>query len=372
MADSPLEAVRRLNVWQEVPARVVDLYRRVVVPAYKVAQLLDKVAGPDARVYLDTFDGDLGLIHVCDPAVHVDDKEAALAKMAEYADAVVGPQGPEYTLGFSRVLPRPDSGFVLVKNAAFLQGPADAFSAAQKPLGGPHPLSASIVGGLLGAGVGYGGGYLAEQLAGDSVEKGRLRRTGAILGGLGGAVPGAWWGATNMRHPKETGGGLEAWTSGWPFQPPKAASVYDDLELPDPLAKSANPQASGAMYLPSIPVDAFNRVVWQDVHRNPNPYGTKDPYGDNEQPLYTPPPVAAAISGIVAGAGAATGMQHVSPWSVALTAATTAGKGYLSGLVLGKTLGALAGLRPEVQDRLQQVGLWGGLVTGAVNELFGE
>jgi hypothetical protein len=125
-----------------------------------------------------------------------------------------------------------------------------------------------------------------------------------------------------------------------------------------------------ALFEQTIPVDAFNQVVWNDVHAIPNPWGTRSTWGTNEQPLHTPPPVAATVTGIVAGAGALNGRSRVSPWEIATTAATTAGTGYLGGLVLGKTLGALAGLSPETQQQLQRAGLWGGMLTGAVNAVL--
>lgn len=139
--------------------------------------------------------------------------------------------------------------------------------------------------------------------------------------------------------------------------------------LPAAGEKLAAGYATG-LAIPTIPVDAFNRVVWNDVDHPPNPYGTRDPLGDNESPMRTPLPVAAAVSGIVAGAGRATGQAFVSPLQVAMAAGSSAGKGWVAGMALGKVLGTLAGMPPEQQTRLQQLGLWGGLLTGAVRELF--
>jgi hypothetical protein len=48
------------------------------------------------------------------------------------------------------------------------------------------------------------------------------------------------------------------------------------------------------------------------------------------------------------------------------------GSGYVSGLVVGKTLGALAGLKPEAQQSLQQAGTWAGLLTNVVPMAFGR
>jgi hypothetical protein len=148
---------------------------------------------------------------------------------------------------------------------------------------------------------------------------------------------------------------------------PKEACL--EGELPDVLQKRADGGITG-LFTPSIPVDAFNNAVWQDAI--PNPYGTRSTFGDNSQRLGTPPQVAAVVTGLISGAGAARESSHVSPMDVAMAAGAAAGKGWLGGLVLGKTLGALAGLPPEGQERLKQVGLFGGMLTGAVRELFGK
>ena len=136
-------------------------------------------------------------------------------------------------------------------------------------------------------------------------------------------------------------------------------------------------EGAGALFIPSIPVDAFNRTVWSDVIQTPNPFGTKSGWGDNSQQMHTPPGVAAAVSGLVAGAGAMRGQQVVSPWDVAQVAAragVNAGLGALAGaatgIVVGKTLGRLAGLTPVAQNYLRQSGAWGGALTNLVSTLF--
>lgn len=268
---------------------------------------------------------------------------------------------------------------VLVKRAAAPLKPlADAVAAVQRPLGGPHPLALTIAGGLLGSGLGYGAGMLGEKILGeDTVEPGRLRRTGALLGAGLGTLPGVGWWAGTSSH----GTPLKNWTTN-PFtgqDPPPQVETGRPLPSPMPAqqgpplpadVKLAFESMTGALYTPSIPVDAFNNVIWSDVIQGQNPYGYKDYRGSNEQPLTTPPWAAAAASGIISGASEATRSPAVSPWHVGLTAAASAGKGYVAGLTFGKLMGALAGLQPEAQDNLKRIGLWGGLVSGAVNALF--
>lgn len=353
----------RVGRWAEVPDRVCALYAEVAGDALEVASA---VAGIPDRVYWNRRT-----------------KEAAA-----WRDPRLCPIDPT------------DHDWILVKRAAedFLRPAADTFSTMQRPLGGPHPLAASIVGGLLGSGIGYAGGALVDNLVPQWImRRGPLRHTLAAAGGLLGATPGMIWGANNMRMPDDTGGGFSAWTSGFPFakkalqevadwalraessgipfaREGKSASRFDALELPWELPAEFTKAAynlAGGLYVPRVPVDAFNRAIWTDVLAPPNPFGTKDYRGDDEQPLTTPPAVAAAISGLVAGAGAATGRRVVSPLELGLTAATAAGKGYLAGTIAGGVLGALAGLTPEAQSTLRQTGLWGGLLTGVAQSLFG-
>ena len=144
------------------------------------------------------------------------------------------------------------------------------------------------------------------------------------------------------------------------------------VTLPADATKTANALAGNdTFYMPTIPVDAFNQAVWSDVARPQNPYGTRSTFGDNRQPMTTPPWAAAAAAGVVAGTGAVTGQSHVSPWQVAQMAAAGAGTGYLRATLFAKTIGALSGMPPSRQADLQRMGLWSGLVTGAVQGLFG-
>jgi hypothetical protein len=47
-----------------------------------------------------------------------------------------------------------------------------------------------------------------------------------------------------------------------------------------------------------------------------------------------------------------------------------AGSGALSGIIAGKVAGGLAGLNSKGQKKLQQVGLWGGLLSAAARAIF--
>lgn len=112
---------------------------------------------------------------------------------------------------------------------------------------------------------------------------------------------------------------------------------------------------SGALSLadlqfPSIPKNHFNQVVWSD-------------------PL-TPSYVAANLSGVVDAASKARGnVNFVTPGDIARIGLGM-GSGYLSSLVVGKTLGALVGLPEEAQQKLKEGGIWAGLLTNLSNVMF--
>lgn len=248
----------------------------------------------------------------------------------------------------------------LIKVAeGYLKPLANAWQSLNAPLGGPTPLTSAIVGGLLAGGLGYAGGTLIDRLAPDEYfEEGKAPKNMARLGAVLGALPGVGWGLgqylTNpaTKRPYHMSGA--GWMSSYPWT-----------------AKAGAADATG-LTIKTIPVDAFNRVIWNDVQTPPNPFGTKSPWGDNDQPMHTPAPVAAAVSGLLSGTSALQGnASRVSPFDVAMTAATTGLKGWTAGLAAGKVLGALAGLKPSFQQKLQTTGLWGGLLTGTVRSLFG-
>lgn len=213
--------------------------------------------------------------------------------------------------------------------------------------GGPHPVASMLAGGLLGAGLGYGGARLAEHvvpsLADDEQRKQRFRGAGAVLGGLAGAAPGALVGHAESQHHPEP---WKAWVS-----PP---ALFDAKESADRLAfclEQLPKLGADLTFMPSIPVDAFNQAVWADPG--------------------IPEAVRAATTGLVGAA--ALSRDHspiVSPWDVARIAVGM-GSGYASGLLVGKVLGALANVSPQTQEKLRQTGMWAGAINAFVPRVFG-
>jgi hypothetical protein len=110
-------------------------------------------------------------------------------------------------------------------------------------------------------------------------------------------------------------------------------------------------QDAGGLYVQDIPVDAFNRVIWQD----PN----------------TSLPLRAATTGLVEAASQSRGgIELISPYDIARVAVGM-GSGLASGMLVGKALGALAGLTPGAQDTLKRTGMWAGALANLVPKAFG-
>jgi hypothetical protein len=395
------------EAWRRVPAMVVARFKQAAWAACRLAGWAAPVAGPEDRLWWH-------------PATATAWAEVAdLTKRAAWEGLPEVPGLPDVALFVEPIPPPPLDGWVLVKAAdGYLEPLARPHRALQTAIGGPNGLTSAIVNGLIGGGLGYGAGWVADRfLPEEHFQKGRLRLT-LGLAGLGvGAAPGIWRytaerRARGMPPPppgfREPVGyqdlparltGMPAypgyrlpphpaapppppqkpWISGSPQVPP-AADLPGLTDLDGPKLASVHPRLrkaaqdygnTGALFARSIPVDAFNRVIWNDVRYPPNAFGTKSPWGDNEQPPGTPPAAAAAASGLLAGTAAATGSGVVSPFQVATAAVVGAGQGWATGLAAGKVLGALAGLRPAAQAKLQDVGLWGGLISGVANSLFG-
>lgn len=225
--------------------------------------------------------------------------------------------------------------------------------------GGPNPLAATIGGGLLGAGLGYGGGWLAEKLLPEEMfEPGVLRKNTALAGGLIGTMPGLWSGLDKQfRGPTP---GWQAWIKPYPWnKESRYTQIKESIDkaLPSALDELWIKGASeaGGDYIPNIPVDQFGQVIWNDLRT---------------QGGYTSAPVAAATTGLVQAASLSqNGAAFVSPMDIARIGIGM-GSGYVSGAFVGKTLGALAGLRPEAQQSLQQAGVWAGILNNVVPMLF--
>lgn len=360
-----------LTRWRAVPAEAIRL-AELAAPTYaKVAAALGE---NPAWVYLQPETGQL-----------VTQSVSAATKVALHA-------GLE-CLVRKRPLPD-DEPWVPIKSAAWstksmfrpvLQAANLASSKLNAPFGGATPLAGTLSGGLLGAGVGYMGGRIAENLLPeDVIRRGRLRKVTALMGGMLGAVPGAvlgheamqnrdpgtsaagaWLKPNNLfggeeRPPVGTAGDLDPGNAkDWGFKQGAflRAACHGLAEAapgsdPEPEFVKAAIGEGGGLFMPSIPVDLFNRAVLTD-------------------PFATPQLMAATVGMTEAANQARGGFGIISPYDLARIGVGM-GAGLAQAYLGGKVLGALAGLTPQAQKRLQQTGAFAGAIKAVVPGLFGN
>ena len=242
-------------------------------------------------------------------------------------------------------------------------------------LGGPSTLTAGLGSGLLGAGLGYGLGWVGDKLMDeqDPKRKGRLSRMGSILGGVGGALPALWAGhrgwfkdPDNLAQQAYEEGPLPKPAPLQPTENPRpplppgqkyASSVLTSVlsllerEVPGQTARCKAAALGSQGFDTVIPVDHFNRSIWEDSH--------------------TPMNIRAAAGGILEGSSTLRGGENmVSPADVARIGVGI-GTGYKMGMVVGKTFASLAGLSKSAQNKLQETGVWAGLLNNIVPLMFG-
>lgn len=353
--------------WQAVPARVVQLLP--VALAVKEAHWL--AAGKD------TLLADLAFVTwrpaentVCVYAPHLT-KAAAEKYIAAYKTVM-----PSSAVSVLSRTPTPDAAEdVLIKKAGIpLLAPLVDYT--QKALGGPTPLTNALVGGLVAGGLGYGTGALAENLFPERyVERGKLRRTLGTMGLLGGAGFGAMNAYTNARantHYKDFWQAPVANTlRGFLMRndvPPRQINYGPQLNqadvspsIMDDAAKTAsNSNWGGVVQQPFISVPQFNNAVWRDTQLGMY----------NGFQAHTPPAYAAATTGLMTGLSAGTQSSIISPSDV-IRGIASAGVGLATANLAGRALSALAGLTPAGQHKLQDMGLWGGMMHAIVPSMLG-
>jgi hypothetical protein len=228
--------------------------------------------------------------------------------------------------------------------------------------GWPSPAAAMLATGALGAGAGYGVGMLGEHLLPSTWQRNKLRKTMAIIGGLGGAATAVPWMAANVGSGKEI-------TDGWPLDTPPILN-YDEMgkqseeyDIFRDDARHTDIHGDLNVYgrinsMPDIDVPRFTNTVWND------------PYVASR----LTPHEQAAAAGLMLGASHLAGggqpARLITPWDVGKMTAGM-GTGYLAGALIGKTLGVLAGMPDETQNTLKRTGMWAGAVSTLLPLAFG-
>jgi len=197
----------------------------------------------------------------------------------------------------------------------------------------------------------------------DNWERGRLRKTLALLGAATAATPAALWAGTSIANNK----GI---TTGWPFRTNvdttgdlhNLAEVYPDVYPGGTYKKALESWMSrssdtGLDSLPPIDVDELGRVIWGDPT-------TSSILNDR---LKTTTSVAMAAAQSMPG-GQGPGL--VTPSQMGRLAAGM-GAGYMSGALVGGALGVLTGMPRETQDVMKRTGMYAGVVQEVMPRLFG-
>jgi len=346
-----------LAVWRAVPAEAIRLAKSAAVPAMNIVDALTEFHDVDAAT---VFNPDTRVIICCHSPDENGEKMAAMStalkRVPEINEVRIGPG----------IDPPKNEPYIHIKRALTVPDVLDpVLSAAQlkhnwlnRLWGGPNPLAATIAGGLLGAGLGYGTGWLAEKfLPEEYFERAPTRRTGAVLGGMLGATPGALWSLSRLTNPAIAD---KSWLQKLTFPKEGRAALrseFTDEELQPSglLVKFANGEFGG-LFDKKIPTDQFGRAIWNDISG----------FGG-----HTSPPVAATMGGVLQAASISSGTNLVSPFDIARIG-VGAGSGYVSGLIVGKALGALAGLKPNAQQALQRTGVWAGILTNLAPMILGR
>lgn len=371
--------------WRTVPDRVAWLYKRAAAVADGVKPILTQIRDSDdgSALFEAWYDADSDTLYInAGDWGPVDDWRKQLEPLVSRVDIAdeAGPGAPDDGGDWVKVAQKTPS--------KALEWFGQPHRMAQTAMGGPNPLSSMIVSGLLGGGLGYGTGWLLERLFPERyVRRGRTPKTLAALGALGAAALPAWRASAAVRNEGPSGlirrdAPIEL--PGLPWSKSSAdfsrfdAEAEELYELIGPLdekfatsaikwAQDVHGGRAGSFLVESVPVDAFNNTVWNDTRptaASRNPYGTKNPFGTNEQPLLPgpTPTEAALVTGAVEGARAQTGKSLLSPLDIAKGVAG-AGIGLASAKAVGGLAGAFFGVQPKARKRLEDIGALGGLLT---------
>ena len=330
-----------IEQWQAVPARVAELLPQTL--AVKVAHT---VAARDADLLGATYatwqpEKDLLTVYVAKELPTKQQQEKYAARVARNHVFVLAAQ-PNWETE------------ILVKRAG-LPWAAPAFDYAQKSLGGATPLTNAMLIGLTAGGLGYGAGTLVENLFPERyLERGRLRKTLGLAGALTGLGYGSLAAHTNARANDKS------WLQGWLIR----NDSVPKYQMPRIKVSEAwlDPSTYGnsGLFTPSVDVRKMNEAIWRDTQ--------KGLYNGFNQ--HTPPAYAAATAGLMSGLSAGTGSPIIRPSDV-ISGIASAGVGLATANVAGKALSALAGLTPMAQEKIQDMGLWGGMMHAIVPAMLG-
>lgn len=239
---------------------------------------------------------------------------------------------------------------ILVKVGSLVPGLPTVWNTGNAMLGGPTPLSNGLMTGLLAGGLGYGAGTLAEQFFPERyLERGKLRRTLGLMGALSGVGV----------------AGLNSYANAKALRTSMLRGLLTNNKTPvvypyqEQMMKKSF--ANNPLFAPTVSVPQFNSAAWQDVNMGM--------YRGFQN--HTPPQFAAATTGLMSGISTNMRSPIIRPVDV-INGIASAGVGLATATIAGKALSAMAGLTPAGQAKLQDMGLWGGMMHAVVPSLFGR
>ncbi len=212
----------------------------------------------------------------------------------------------------------------------------------------PVPITSLLVGSALGAAGGYGGGFLLGKLLrwfNPDWDEERLRRSATKIGVLLGLAPGLLYYLFNVGEGKGLVRGL--------FERGSLATVHPNFaKRGDWMVKVPVPTPTTVK--PVIDVTDTSRQIMSDPAADPE---TK-----------------AKMLGILQAASVARNPMSdaspvVSPYDI-MRVALGMGSGYASATVLGRLLETYAGAPPTVRKRLEEAGIWAGLMKNVGQMVF--
>ena len=233
----------------------------------------------------------------------------------------------------------------------------------------PSPMFGTLLGGMAGAGLGYGLGALGETVMPRTWQRGRLRNSLAMLGGGIGAIPGLAAMGFNRAGGDPLNGTDMLGGKGYDHNTAiQAADAFHNRqqngrwelmpwsEYEQQYGKQSSADNTGLSAMYSFDPDEFNEMIWSD------------PRLSNR----IDPPTRAAASGIVSGAANLPGksVKLVTPFDIGRMALGL-GSGYLSGALVGKGLGLLMGMPEKTQETLKNTGMYAGLISNLIPAVFG-
>lgn len=256
---------------------------------------------------------------------------------------------------------QPDVEHEVILKQAAIPGLSHVYNVLNRiPTITPTPLSNAVASSVLLGGLGYGTGALLENLFPESyLQRGKLRRNLALTGALGGVGLGAMNAYATSKKLRQGFWPSLVTPNNTPVQEypgaPEKQSLHDMFRSNvGGFGINSTPQ----LYSPIVSVPQFNQTTWNDA-RN---------YMNTGNSMYTPPQYAAVATGLMSGAAAAQNSPIIRPVDVIRTIAS-AGVGLATANMAGRALSAMAGLTPAGQEKLQDLGLWGGMLHSVISPL---